>query len=142
MLKVGLGGVLKSVRERKAGEKRSRQSSRSSTAAEESLSGVSEWIRRYSTFLQGDLARIAAKVATEPPSTFHEAMQLIWFAHQAIHIEGHGWSCTPDHIDRLLLPYYEADKKSRPAQRRRKPSPSARTSCSRCSTTPTGGRSS
>ena len=39
-------------------------------------------------------------------------MQLIWFAHQAIHIEGHGYSCTPDHIDQLLLPFYEADQKA------------------------------
>ena len=103
--------MLKRVRERKAGE-RDPEKLAFLTAAEESLSGVSEWIRRYSEFLTGDLARIAAKVATEPPSTFHEAMQLIWFAHQAIHIEGHGWSCAPDHIDRLLLPYYEADKKA------------------------------
>ncbi|MBI4905342.1 MAG: hypothetical protein HY820_17035 [Acidobacteria bacterium] len=111
LLKVGLGGILKRVRERKAGE-RDAGNLAFLTAAEESLSGVSEWVRRYAEFLKGDLARIAAKVATEPPSTFHEALQLIWFAHQAIHIEGHGWSCAPDHIDRLLLPYYEADKKA------------------------------
>jgi choline trimethylamine-lyase len=111
LLKVGFGGLLKRVRERKADE-RDPQKLAFLTAAEESLSGVSEWIRRYSEHLKGDLARIAAKVATEPPSTFHEAMQLIWFAHQAIHVEGHGWSCAPDHIDRLLLPYYEADRKA------------------------------
>jgi pyruvate-formate lyase len=111
VLKVGLGGVLKRVRERKAGEKDPAKVA-FLTAAEESLLGVSEWVRRYSEYLKGDMARIAAKVATEPPSTFHEAMQLIWFVHQTVHIEGHGWSCSPDHIDRLLLPFYEADKKA------------------------------
>ncbi|MCX6637851.1 MAG: hypothetical protein NT090_22575 [Acidobacteria bacterium] len=111
LLEIGLGGVLKRVRDRKAGE-RDPEKLAFLTAAEESLCGVSEWARRYSEYLKGDLARIAAKVSTEPPSTFHEALQLIWFAHQAIHIEGHGWSCTPDHIDRLLLPFYEADKKA------------------------------
>ena len=111
LLQVGLGGLVRRVRKRKAGEKDPAQAA-FLTAAEHSLLGVSEWIRRYSDFLQGDLARIAAKVATEPPTTFHEAMQLLWFAHQAIHIEGHGWSCTPDHIDRLLLPFYEADRKA------------------------------
>jgi pyruvate-formate lyase len=111
LLQVGFGGVVQRVRERKAGEADPAKAA-FLTAAEESLLGVSEWIRRYSEMLPGDLARIAAKVATEPPTTFHEAMQLIWFAHQAIHIEGHGWSCTPDHIDRLLLPYYEADRKA------------------------------
>ncbi|MCL5745610.1 MAG: hypothetical protein M1541_17080 [Acidobacteria bacterium] len=87
LLKVGFGGLIKQVRERKAGEKDPEKLA-FLTAAEESLSGVSEWIRRYSEFLKGDLARIAAKVSTEPPSTF------------------------------------------------------VRTSFSRCSTTPTGGRSS
>lgn len=111
LLKVGLGGLLKRVRERKAGEGDAAELA-FLTAAEESLPGVSEWVRRYAEFLEGDLARIAAKVATEPPSTFHEATQWIWFAHQAIHIEGHGWSCGPDHIGRLLLPYFEADKKA------------------------------
>jgi pyruvate-formate lyase len=55
---------------------------------------------------------ICARVASGPPETFREALQPIWIAHQAIHIEGHGYSCTPDHIDRLLLPYYEADRKA------------------------------
>jgi pyruvate-formate lyase len=111
LLKVGFGGVLKKVRARQVGETDPAKVV-FLTAAEQSLLGVSEWIRRYGEFLPGDLGRIAARVATEPPTTFHEAMQLIWFAHQAIHIEGHGWSCTPDHIDRLLLPFYEADKQA------------------------------
>ncbi len=32
--------------------------------------------------------------------------------HQAIHVEGHGYSCTPDRIDQLLFPFYEADRKA------------------------------
>ena len=51
-------------------------------------------------------------MSSEPPETFREAMQLIWFVHQAVHIEGHGYSCTPDFVDRLLLPYYQADVKA------------------------------
>jgi hypothetical protein len=94
LLKVGFGGLRKRVRERKTGE-RDPEKLAFLTAAEETLSGVSEWVRRYAEFLKGDLARIAAKVAHRASSTFHEAMQLIWFAHQAIHIEGHGWSCAP-----------------------------------------------
>ena len=37
-------------------------------------------------------------------------MQLVWFAHQAIHIEGHGYSCTPDRLDQILYPFYRADR--------------------------------
>jgi formate C-acetyltransferase len=76
---------------------------------------LGEWASRYAEFLKNSdatLSRICDKVASQPPETFREALQLIWFAHQAIHIEGHGYSCTPDHIDQLLLPYYEADRKA------------------------------
>jgi len=85
------------------------------------------WARRYGEFLAeesrrcgdraraaelAEMSRVAAKVAKDPPETFREAMQLIWLAHQAVHIEGHGYSCTPDRIDQLLLPYYEADRRA------------------------------
>lgn len=94
------------------------------TAADNVLAGVSAWIKRYGVFLAKranacpksdrraelkEMSRIAQKVATDAPETFREALQLIWFVHQAIHIEGHGYSCTPDRLDQLLLPYYEAD---------------------------------
>ena len=57
-----------------------------------------------------EMARNAAHVAHQPPATFHQAMQLVWFAHQAIHIEGHGYSCTPDRLDQILYPFYRADR--------------------------------
>lgn len=94
-------------------------------SAELSLTGLSEWITRYAEFLRwqaaecsqinraeelAEMSRIASKIAIEPPETFREAIQLIWFAHQAIHIEGHGYSCTPDRLDQLLLRFYDADR--------------------------------
>ena len=91
---------------------RTARNSPSWSAAEESLLGFSEWIDRYGEAASGRTRSVAAKVATEPPQTFRDAMQLIWFAHQAIHIEGHGWSCAPDHVDQVLLPYYEAATKA------------------------------
>jgi len=126
LLRIGLGGVLDRVHERRQGETDDQRLA-FLTAAEHALTGLSAWARRYAEFLLDEakrsdraaraaelreMSRIAAKVATEPPETFREAMQLIWFVHQAIHIEGHGYSCTPDHIDRLLLPFYEADSKA------------------------------
>jgi len=123
LLEVGLGGILARVRKRREGETKA-DCVAFLEAAEHSLRGVTEWAQRYAKFLASlaaecsdtaraadlkEMSRIAAKVAVAPPSTFREAMQLIWFVHQAIHIEGHGYSCTPDHIDRLLLPYYRAD---------------------------------
>lgn len=124
LLTVGLDGILRRVRERRAAEI-DPASLEFLTAAEYALAGLQAWIERYAVFLADEagrcadagragqlsgLARIAGRVAHELPATFHEAMQLVWFAHQAIHIEGHGYSCTPDRLDQLLYPFYRADR--------------------------------
>jgi formate C-acetyltransferase len=126
LLRVGLGGLLGKVQSRRKAE-RDAEKLAFLTAAEHSLAGLSTWIRRYAEFLASEgkrcrqadrarelseMSRIAARVATAPPETFREALQLVWFAHQSIHIEGHGYSCTPDRIDQLLSPYYEADRRA------------------------------
>ncbi len=124
LLRVGIGGVTARVAARRQEETDAGKRA-FLEAAEISLTGLSQWIARYAEFLDGEAAQcdhadraqelremsqVAAQVATSPPQTFREALQLIWFAHQAIHIEGHGYSCTPDRIDQLLFPYYEADR--------------------------------
>jgi len=126
ILRIGLGGVLDRVRARKRGENDAGRLA-FLAAADLSLVGLGDWIARYGEFLFHEarrcasqsrsaelhsMAEIAQKIATQPPETFREAMQLVWFVHQAIHIEGHGYSCTPDRLDQLLLPFYEADRKA------------------------------
>jgi len=126
LLRVGLGGMLDKVRAARRGRTGPDEPA-FLTAAETALAGLSEWIGRYADFLAveagnctsparaaelGEMARVAARVAESPPETFREAMQLIWFVHQAVHVEGHGYSCTPDRIDQLLLPFYEADRRA------------------------------
>ncbi|MCX7014082.1 MAG: hypothetical protein NTW86_16270 [Candidatus Sumerlaeota bacterium] len=126
LLSVGLGGILRRVRDRRAGEI-DPQSLEFLAAAEQGLLGVMEWIERYSQFLRAEAGKadskgrerelremsdVAAKVAREAPATFREAMQLIWFVHQAVHVEGHGYSNTPDRVDQLLYPFYIEDKQA------------------------------
>jgi formate C-acetyltransferase len=126
LLRGGLAGIQAQVRQRRAGNLTAEQRA-FLDAAELSLEGVAAWARRYGEFLGGEarrtsdtgraaelreMARIAGKVASAPPETFREALQLIWFVHQAIHLEGHGYSCTPDRLDQLLLPFYEADRRA------------------------------
>jgi formate C-acetyltransferase len=126
VLRIGLGGVLDRVRARQRRENGTAQQA-FLTAAELALVGLGDWIARHAEFLSREarrcataarsaelhaMARIAEKVAARPPETFREAMQLIWFVHQAIHVEGHGYSCTPDRLDQRLLPFYEADRKA------------------------------
>ncbi len=124
LLEVGLDDILARVRKRRQGETDC-DSMELLAAAEQTLLGVSEWAERYSKLLAdesgactcaarktelADMALICGRAAHEPPVTFHEAMQLIWLVHQAIHIEGHGYSNTPDRLDQLLYPYYLRDK--------------------------------
>ncbi len=126
LLKTGLGGVAGKVQSRRRGESDPDKLA-FLTAAERALSGLLRWIERYAELLSSEakrckhagraaelseMSRVAGKIADQPPETFREAIQLIWFVHQAIHIEGHGYSCTPDRIDQLLFPYYEADRKA------------------------------
>ncbi|MCX7824317.1 MAG: hypothetical protein N2689_02035 [Verrucomicrobiae bacterium] len=115
LLRVGIGGLRKKVAARRQGETNADKLA-FLTAADHALAGLSAWAQRYAGFLakegKPEMARICAKIATQPPETFREAMQLVWLAYQAIHIEGHGYSCTPDRLDQLLLPFYEADVKA------------------------------
>lgn len=124
LLAGGLGSALARVRDRKAGEI-DPESLEFLVAAEHAFLGVIAWAERYGDFLGEEsakcpdparrddlreMSRIAAKLSRDAPSTFREALQLIWFVHQAIHIEGHGYSNTPDRLDQILYPFYVQDK--------------------------------
>jgi formate C-acetyltransferase len=126
LLRIGLDGLRRKAKTRRQGESNPDKLA-FLAAAEHALSGLAVWSLRYGEFLVAEasrcgqasraselreMARICTKVAAQPPETFREALQLIWLAHQAIHIEGHGYSCTPDRLDQLLLPFYEADRKA------------------------------
>ncbi|MFW6146488.1 MAG: pyruvate formate lyase family protein [Planctomycetota bacterium] len=123
VLAVGLPGVLARVKARRDGEIDPAKLE-FLTAAELSLTGLIDWAGRYGAFCAQQsercndaarradfqaMARIADALTRRAPETFREAMQLIWLVHQAIHIEGHGYSNTPDRLDQLLLPFYRAD---------------------------------
>ena len=124
LLSIGLDGIMTNVRGRRDGEIEP-DSLEFLTAAEHTLVGLSAWIERYAAHLAHEarscdettrsaellqMSRNCARVAHKPPETFWQAMQLVWFVHQAIHIEGHGYSCTPDRTDQILYPFYLADQ--------------------------------
>ena len=55
------------------------------------------------------MAAICRHVATEPPRTFHEAIELLFLALVALwQGEGH-YLTSPGRLDRILRPFYEAD---------------------------------
>ena len=56
-----------------------------------------------------EMAAICRRVATEPPPTFHEAIQLMFLTLVALWFgEDHGLT-TPGRLDQTLRPFYEAD---------------------------------
>jgi trans-4-hydroxy-L-proline dehydratase len=58
-----------------------------------------------------EIARICEKVPWEPPETFHEALQSLWFVHMLVMTQESypGPGVSPGRIDQYLFPYYEKD---------------------------------
>lgn len=59
-----------------------------------------------------NIAKICSKVPMEPATTFHEAMQSLWFIHLILQIESNGHSLSYGRFDQFMLPYYEYSKKN------------------------------
>ena len=56
-----------------------------------------------------ELAQVCRRVASAPPTTFHEAIQLLFLTEIALWFaEDHGLA-SPGRLDRTLLPFYTAD---------------------------------
>lgn len=62
-----------------------------------------------------ELLTIAAncrKVPENPPESFYEALQFVWFIHLIYHIEGPTTACSFGRFDQVLYPYMEMDMKA------------------------------
>lgn len=55
-----------------------------------------------------EISRICHRLATEPPATFREALQLVFLAHTAFVLEGR-YAMAFGRLDQCLFPYYERD---------------------------------
>ena len=58
-----------------------------------------------------EIARVCDKVPWEPPETFHEALQALWFIHMLVMVQESypGPGLSPGRIDQYLYPYYRSD---------------------------------
>lgn len=57
-----------------------------------------------------NIASICSKVPMESATTFHEAIQSLWFIHLILQIESNGHSLSFGRFDQFMLPYYEYSK--------------------------------
>ena len=56
-----------------------------------------------------ELSRICHSLTLSPPSTFHEALQLIWLIHLTFSLQGR-YAMAFGRLDQLLYPFYVRDK--------------------------------
>jgi pyruvate formate-lyase/glycerol dehydratase family glycyl radical enzyme len=88
------------------------------------LEALSAYIRRYATLaLQKakretepsrsieleQIAKVCKWVAVNPPRTFREALQLVWFVHLGIKMDDGGVGHSFGRFDQYLYPFYRAD---------------------------------
>ncbi len=55
------------------------------------------------------LASSCRRIAHEPPTSFFEAIQLLWFVLIGVMNADRAWLVVPGHLDRTLQPFYEVD---------------------------------
>ena len=135
LLALGIRGLLGEVRDLRSAVPVSSQSGlraeqfyRAVTIA---LEAVSDFIRRYEapagtiadglagsaegskeSARRGELRAIAAtcrRIATEPPTSFREALQLVYFVQLILQIESNAHSVSLGRLDQYLYPFYTAD---------------------------------
>ena len=119
---LGIGGMLAEIetRRREAGVDLERQAFYD--ACRIALAGMAAYVRRVGAACEEmaeqeeqdraswlHMATMCQRVATEPPETFHEAIQLMFVAQIALWFgEGHGLT-APGRMDQTLHRFYQAD---------------------------------
>lgn len=124
-LKLGPAGIKKQVDEKRAKAPKTRQ--KFYDAASMVLEGACVFINRYAVLAdemasisnsadeKQNLLRISeacAKLAKQPPQTYYEAVQSMWFLFVILQAESNASSFSPGRLDQLLYPYYQIDMAS------------------------------
>ena len=87
------------------------------------LDGVSHFMVRYHDYIMNmldsvdsiyhdslkEVARICLKLSIQPPESFHEAIQSLWFLFVVLHMESNASSFSPGRMDQYLYDYYQRD---------------------------------
>lgn len=58
------------------------------------------------------IAKNCRNVPGNPPRSFHEALQLVWFAQVVFHIEAPTTACGFGRFDQYMYPYFKADREA------------------------------
>lgn len=55
------------------------------------------------------IAKVCNNISSNAPQSFHEALQLLWFAHSLMWIDQNGLAITLGRMDQYLYPFYKKD---------------------------------
>ncbi|MFW6181205.1 MAG: glycyl radical protein, partial [Spirochaetota bacterium] len=64
---------------------------------------------RYDAGELREIARVCDRLADQPPETFREAVQSVWFLFVILHMESNASSFSPGRLDQMLYPYLAGD---------------------------------
>lgn len=88
------------------------------------LEGAMDFIRRYASLAASKAAEeedsevqenlreirdICLRLTEQPPATFREALQSVWFLFVMLHMESNASSFSPGRMDQYLLPYFQKE---------------------------------
>jgi len=59
-----------------------------------------------------EIAKVCRNLSENPPATFREAVQSVWFLFVILHMESNASSFSPGRLDQYLYPFYKGDLKS------------------------------
>ena len=68
-------------------------------------------LEAFRVFVTRHDTAVCSRIASTAPSTFHEALQMVWFTQIFLHAEGNGAAVSFGRFDQYLWPFLEADLK-------------------------------
>ncbi len=97
-------------------EKIARLTTREAAAFAEAAEAFAVFIERYAAAAEErnmeQVAAICRNLTQTAPRTFHEALQLVWFVHLFLHVEGKSAAVSFGRFDDYLYPFYKKDTES------------------------------
>ena len=126
VLKAGFNGLIQKAREKMKEFSKDQKKMNFLESVIIVLDGSKEFIQRFSILATelaeregnsnrkkelNEIAEICSNISGNPPSSFKEAFQLLYFTHVIAGLEDGGFAISIGRIDQVLYPFYLEDKK-------------------------------
>ena len=109
LLSLGVGGILQEIEDSMENHRDDREKVIFLTACKIEMEAFRDWIAAHARETDdSEIVRICTKIATEAPSSFREALQLVWFGH-TVYLHQGLYAMALGRMDQYLYPYYRHD---------------------------------